>query len=129
MKVDRLFLLTSVVYLFVGMILGNFMGRTGDHSQMPTHAHIMMLGFVSMSIFAVIYHLWPAMQDTVLAKIHFGLHQLGTLSMIILLYNTTGGLGDTSALGPFFGMTDFTLMGATLVFTWNVFKFGAVTPE
>lgn len=125
MKVDRLFLLAGILYLLVGMVMGNFMGRTGDHSQMPTHAHIMMLGFVSMSIFAIVYHLWPVMQESVLAKVHFGLHQLGTLSMIILLYLTTGGLGDTSALGPFFGMTDMTLIVATLVFGWNVFRNGA----
>lgn len=127
MKIDRLFLLAGVFYLLVGMFLGNFMGRTADHSQMPTHAHIMMLGFVSMSIFAVIYHLWPAMQETALAKIHFALHQLGTLSMIILLYMTTGGLGDTTGLGPFFGITDFTLIGATLVFGWNVFRNAGLT--
>lgn len=122
MKIDRLFLLVGVFYLIIGMLLGNFMGRTADHTQMPTHAHIMMLGFISMSIFALVYRLWPAMQDTVLAKIHFGLHQVGTLSMVILLYLSFAGKIDETTFGPVFGITDFTLIGATLVFGWNAFK-------
>ena len=127
MKIERLFLLIGLFYLFVGMVLGNTMGRTGDHSQMPTHAHIMMLGFVTQVVFGIIYHLWPVMQETGLAKTHFILHQIGTLSMVILLYLVFGGIKEEAVLGPFFGITDFTLMGATLVFSWNAFKHAGIS--
>ena len=49
-RIDGLFLRLAVAYLFAGMLLGIFMGMSDDHSQMPTHAHINLLGTLLLAI-------------------------------------------------------------------------------
>lgn len=38
------FFASAVVYAILGLILGNVMAASGDHSQMVTHAHMMLIG-------------------------------------------------------------------------------------
>lgn len=40
----------AAVYFAVGVILGVLMGASGDHSLFPLHAHINLLGWVSMAL-------------------------------------------------------------------------------
>jgi len=57
--IDRLFLRIAVVYVLAGMALGIFMAMSDDHSQMPTHAHMNLMGWASMALYAVVYRVWP----------------------------------------------------------------------
>jgi hypothetical protein len=50
---------SAVVYGILGMLLGNIMGVTQDHSQLVTHAHMLLIGWVSFAIFGFFYHLFP----------------------------------------------------------------------
>ena len=77
---------TAVIYGILGMILGNVMAATEDHGQMPTHAHLMLIGWVSFSIFAFFYHAFPARAATVLAQLHFWLAQASYIVLIVGLY-------------------------------------------
>ncbi len=45
MNIPRAFLVTGSLFLIVGIGLGIQMGASGDHSLMPVHAHINLLGF------------------------------------------------------------------------------------
>ena len=47
--IDRLFLRIAVVYVLAGMALGIFMAMSDDHSQMPTHAHMNLMGWAPMA--------------------------------------------------------------------------------
>ena len=40
------FLLTGIGFLLFGMLWGIQMGMVGDHSQMPSHAHLNLVGGV-----------------------------------------------------------------------------------
>ncbi len=44
----NIFLRTSVVFLCIGITLGLYMGGTHDFTQMPTHAHLNLVGGVLM---------------------------------------------------------------------------------
>src|SRR5262245_12860205 len=77
---------TAVIYGILGMVLGNVMAATQDHGQMPTHAHLMLIGWVSFSIFAFFYHLHPARAGTLLAQLHFWLAQASYIVLIVGLY-------------------------------------------
>ena len=70
------FLRTAVVYFVVAIALGVYMGATGDFAQRPVHAHLNLLGWVSMALFGLIYHAFPAAAATKLARWHFWIHQL-----------------------------------------------------
>lgn len=47
------FIRLAVVYSLIGMGIAIMMVSVDDHSQMPTHAHIMLIGFVTLFLFAV----------------------------------------------------------------------------
>ena len=71
--ISQLFMLTGIVSVLIGMVWGIQMSATGDHTLSPAHAHLNLLGWVSMSIFAIYYHLIPAAAETVMAKVHAAL--------------------------------------------------------
>lgn len=124
MTVDRRFLLAAICYAVVGMTLGEIMGASGDHGQMPTHAHIMLLGWASMGLFALIYKTWPAMGGSLLAPVHFWLFQAGALLQVICLFLLYGGQYEKAVLGPFLGFASLLLISSVLIFGWNAFKNG-----
>jgi hypothetical protein len=51
---SRAWLRLAVAYFAVGVMLGVAMGASGDHSLFPLHAHINLLGWVSMALFGLI---------------------------------------------------------------------------
>lgn len=71
------FLKIAVIYLFVGALLGGYMGATENFALAPVHAHVALLGWASLAIAGLIYQLFPAAAQTLLARIHFWLHNIG----------------------------------------------------
>jgi len=104
MKPERLHLLIGLIWLLLGMLLGEHMGRSQDHGQMPTHAHMMLLGGVISIIWAVLYRLWIEKQG-LMSWIQFGLHHVGVLVMIPALYMLYGQMAPESQLGPMLGIS------------------------
>src|SRR6478735_11209231 len=58
-RIDRYFLLLSSVFLILGVSLGIGMGIAHDFQYAPVHAHINLLGFVSLAVFGIVYRLYP----------------------------------------------------------------------
>jgi len=81
--IDGLFLRVSVVYFLAGMLLGIFMGMSDDHSQMPTHAHVNLLGWASMALYALVYRSWPEAAHSSLAPWHFWIANVGSLVLVV----------------------------------------------
>jgi cbb3-type cytochrome oxidase subunit 1 len=81
--IDGLFLRTAVAYVLAGMALGIFMAMSEDHSQMPTHAHMNLMGWASMALYALVYRVWPETARSPLAAWHFWIANLGTLVLLI----------------------------------------------
>ena len=77
---------SAIIYGILGMILGNVMAASQDHGQIATHAHLMLIGWVSFAIFGFFYHQFPQRAATMLAKLHFGVAQISFLVLIIGLY-------------------------------------------
>ena len=71
------FLKIAVVYLLIGAILGLGMGISQNFSLVPVHALVLLLGWASLALAGVVYHLYPAASGTRLARLHFWLHNLG----------------------------------------------------
>lgn len=86
------FLKIAVVYLFIGAVLGLAMGITQKFTLTPVHAHLLLLGWASLALAGLIYHLYPAASTTRLARVHFWLHNLGLpVFMVGLSALLTGG--------------------------------------
>lgn len=100
----RINLTLGLAWLLLGMLLGEHMGRSGDHAQMPTHAHIMLLGGVLSISWAVIYKVFD-IPAGLLAWIQTGFHHVSAAVMITALYMLYGHLAAEAALGPVLGIS------------------------
>jgi cbb3-type cytochrome oxidase subunit 1 len=113
--VARNFFTMAVVYSLVGMTLGLSMAMSHDHSQLPTHAHIMVLGWVMSAVFAFFYHLVPAARSSKLATIHFWLAAVSSVGMVIGLYMLYGG---NPSVEPVLGISAMAYFAATMLFAF-----------
>src|SRR5262245_56386478 len=113
---------TALVYAILGMVLGIVMGASGDHSQFPTHAHLLLIGWVSFSIFGFFYHLFAERAATLLARVHFWLAQTSYIVLVIALYLTFSGQPSTgepiagvASVGYLLSMVLFALVAVPVV--------------
>jgi cbb3-type cytochrome oxidase subunit 1 len=113
--VARNFFTLAVIYAVVGMLLGLSMAMSQDHTQTPTHAHIMVLGWVTSSVFAFFYHLVPAARNSKLAVIHFWLSAISSIGMVIGLFVLYGG---NPSIEPLLGVCAIAFIVATGLFAF-----------
>ena len=69
-RVDQYFLTLSAACLIAGVALGIGMGIAHDFQFAPVHAHINLLGFVSLAVFGIVYRLYPELGASRLAALH-----------------------------------------------------------
>jgi cbb3-type cytochrome oxidase subunit 1 len=113
------FLKAAVVYLVIGVTLGVYMGATSDHTQHPTHAHLNLLGWVSMALFGLFYHAFPAAAETKLARWHFWIHQLGVPVLLALLFYYLSGHPEVD---PVIGVLSVIVWLGILMFAINAWR-------
>ena len=65
--------------VIVGMIWGIVMAISRDHSAMPAHAHLNLLGWVSLFLFGIFYHLHPAIDRSRAALVQVTVWIIGTV--------------------------------------------------
>jgi len=117
--IDGLFLRTAVVYAIAGMALGIFMAISEDHSQMPTHAHMNLLGWVSMALYAVVYRVWPEAARSPLAPWHFWIANLGAVVVTIGVAGIMAG--HEERFGPIAGVGSILSLIGMLIFAVIVY--------
>jgi hypothetical protein len=66
-----------------GMAKGIFMAASGNHSIMPAHAHLNLLGWVSLFLFGIYYRFHPTVDLSRLAVIQVSAWTFGTVIMTI----------------------------------------------
>ncbi|WP_045836701.1 hypothetical protein [Hyphomicrobium sp. 99] len=111
------FFASALIYAVLGMSLGVIMGMTHDHTQMPTHAHILVIGWVSFALFGFFYHLFPAAALTRIATAQFWLAEVSLLTMVaglLLIFSGRPELGE-----PFAGVGSIGVLLSTILFAIN----------
>ncbi|PLS20948.1 hypothetical protein [Neptunicoccus cionae] len=88
------FLVLAILSAVCGMIWGIVMAATADHSLAPAHAHLNLLGWVTMAIFAFYYHLVPSAAEGMLPRIHLGLAATGLIGIVPGIVMAQQGQGD-----------------------------------
>lgn len=122
MNISRNFLVIGGIYLLLGILLGSYMGGSGDHSLAPVHAHINLLGFTLMTVFGLGYRLIPTLAGTRLATAHFWLHQIGALVLLAgLLLLMTGALSE-AAIGPVFPVAEIAVLAGVVCWVLNLLR-------
>lgn len=125
----RRFIIMSIVYLGISSLVG--IAMLGSEKAMAlkfVHSHLNMLGWVSMMIFGVGYHILPrfmgrALYSVKLGEAQFWMANIGLVSMLLFytanVYNPSGafvtatvaaGILETAAIFLFFYNMLMTLM-------------------
>lgn len=120
MSVSRWFLLAGIVYILVGLGMGAYMGATGDRSLVPVHAHINLLGFVLPVLFALVYRSYPAMAVGRLPQVHFWLHEVGVLILMVMLFMLLTGRISEASMAPLAPISEALIILGTALFGWLV---------
>ena len=113
--VSRNFFTLAIAYAICGMVLGLSMAMSNDHTQMPTHAHIMVLGWIMSSVFAFFYHLVPAARASRLASVHFWLAAVSGVALVVGLFFMIGG---NPSIEPVVAVASMAFFVSMLLFAW-----------
>lgn len=111
----------AVLFILVGMTMGIVMAASGNHAIMPAHAHLNLLGWVSLFLFGIYYERRPALDASRLALIQVWVWSLGTVVLTIAV--AAIHLGYPSA-DPFAGLASLIVIAAMLLFGYFVFRPG-----
>jgi len=109
----------AVVYFVIGVGLGIVMGVSGDHTQLPSHADINLLGWVSLALIGLIYRQFPDVANNKLAKVQFWLHNL---ALPVTMLALVGVLRGNAALDPVAGIGSSVIGVSVLLFAVNVLR-------
>jgi hypothetical protein len=121
MKLYKIHLVLGLAWLLAGMTLGQIMGESGDHGQLPTHAHIMLVGGVLSITWGLLYKLLN-LPAKLIGLVQASAHHIGVGVMIVSLYCLYGGEGDPATLGPILGIAGTAVMLSVLLMLFLVVK-------
>ena len=119
------FIKIAVVYLLVGTSLGVYMGMKEVFTLAPVHAHLNLLGWVSLALIGIVYHLYPAAGETRLARIHFWVHNLVLPPFMAALALFLTG---TAAAGPILGTFSVVMVAGFACFAVNLYANAKPSP-
>lgn len=123
MNVARGFLVIGPLYLIAGVVIGMYMGAADDHTLAPAHAHINLLGFTVMMLFGLAYWLIPAAGVSRLARVHFWVHQAGSLVLAVMLVLLFSGKLTEAQMVPLAPIAELAVLVGLLCFAWNMFRY------
>ena len=125
MKASSLSFRAAVLMAVAGIVWGIVMAVSHDHSAMPAHAHLNLLGWVSLFLFGIFYHLHPAIDGSRIALAQVCIWIAATLAMTVgvgLLY-TGHEIGE-----PIAAAGSPILLAGMLLFGWLVYRREGIKP-
>lgn len=115
------FIKSSVVYVILGMGVGIYMAASKDHSQMPVHAHMNLLGWLGMAVMGLVYKTWPAVAAQKLAALTFWLSHIVVIGLSVGI----GGLyAGYPAFEPIAIIASFVALANMLLFAFLFYRHG-----
>jgi hypothetical protein len=123
--ISALFMRFSVAFALIGMALGVFMGKTHDFSLTPVHAHVNLVGWVSMFLAGLFYQA-NRDRETWLAALHLILAVAGLSLMAPGVAAIARGVSWGEPLAIAGSIATF---AATLILAFNVFRAQALSRD
>ena len=110
------FFLAAVLCVTGGMIWGLQMAASNDHSMVGAHAHLNLVGWATMALFAIYYRLTPQAARGWLPRIHAAAAILGVGIMVPgIALATTGGSPGLAILGSLLVFASMLIFLVTVV--------------
>lgn len=113
------FIWLATLYFVIGVLMGIGMSMAHNYQLMPSHAHINLLGWVSLALFGCIYKAWPALSTSRLASLHFWTYNLALPPMMLFLIMYRLG---NAGIEPALAATSLLATLGTGLFAINVFR-------
>src|SRR5215213_4766016 len=110
----------AVLFVIAGMAMGIGMAAAHDHSIMPAHAHLNLLGWVSLFLFGIYYHLHPALDVGRLAQVQVWIWITATVVLTIGIALIHSG---RSAGAPVAIVSSLIVLADMVLFASLVFRF------
>ncbi len=115
--------LSSVCFVYAGlcatfgMIIGIWMGVSGDHTLGPAHAHLNVVGWLSMAVFGA-YHRGTGRTESRLDRIQVGTMAIGVPAFVggLAIYMTTTRKAAADFIFPVGLVGTFLCLGAMILF-------------
>ena len=123
MSIDRKFLLCSLAFAIVGMVVGIYMAASQNHAPFVAHAHILLVGFVLSFIYALIHRLFIAAGTHKAATVQFWLHTLAAVVMGVGLLLWYTGTSQAPALEKILAAAANAVLLGALMMVYLVIKF------
>jgi hypothetical protein len=119
--VSKAFFIAGALCALVGMIWGTVMGASGDHSLSPAHAHLNLLGFVTLSIMGGFYALKG--EGGRLAWVNLALSAGGAVVMAPMLAYLLGNVAERGpVVGPLMMIPEGMCIAGLLVFIVAIWR-------
>jgi hypothetical protein len=116
----------AAIYFAIGVMLGVAMGASADHSLFAVHAHVNLLGWVSMALFGIIGTAHPSITEGRAAAAQFWTYNVGVPVMLGAL---TLRLKGFASVEPLIAGASVLIGCSVLLFVWLVFSRIGVTAE
>jgi hypothetical protein len=111
-----MFLTLAATCLVVGVCIGIGMGAAHNFQYAPVHAHVNLVGFVSLSLFGIVYKLYPELGQSRLAKAHLAVAAPAAIVFPVGIYVAIAHEAPGLAIGAaFLWLTGALLFLANLV--------------
>lgn len=113
MKASSIAFVTAVITMLTGMSWGIFMAISQDHSTMAAHAHLNLLGWVSLFLMGLFYKGYPELDLSKPARIQVAVWFVGSavLALGVALIHSEVPQGE-----PIAAMTSLVLLADMILF-------------
>src|ERR1700677_276856 len=119
MRASKLCFLAAVLAAIAGMLWGLDMAISENPAAMPAHAHLNLLGWVSLFLFGIFYRLHPSLDATKLALAQVWVWIVGTIVMAVGIGLISTG---TTSAEPIAAVGSLIVLADMLLFAWLVFR-------
>jgi hypothetical protein len=113
------FMLTAIVFVILGMLLGIWMGTNENFTFAPVHAHLNLVGWVTMFLFGLWYRGVPAIASSTIASVHYWVAVVGAVLLAIGIY---GSVAPNPSLALVVIPGALLTLLSMLIFLWVVWR-------
>lgn len=114
---SRRWIYAALIYFCLGVSLGLYMGASHDHGLAGVHVHVNLLGWVSLALIGVIYHVFPVAGASRAATVQFWLHNAALPVMMLAL---AAYLRGNAAIEPLLAVSSMVVPASVFLFAGNV---------
>lgn len=118
-NIAKMYFMTAICFLVAGILVGLKMSIAHDYAATGAHAHINLLGWVTMAIFGTFHALNPQGAGTRLAKAQYYIYTGGVVVMTPALYLLLTG---NPSLEPVVAISSLVVFAGVLMFGAIIFR-------